>query len=192
MAHTDTETPGLYTSVGTVNLLTVNNEPGVFPKFEFDIIFYELVPHKAEFRFPEDVHFKTIPALIKYLNQKCRHIFHEITLPTGNSAKKITFKMSTRIFRIKFNGGLNFILGFYECEFVMINPKQLITSDHALNPSTYTADLVPQLDRGVKNMYIYASCCAPVYVGHAQVPLLKNIFVDASHDASIHGYARNH
>ena len=29
MAHTDTETPGLYTSVGTVNLITVYNEPGV-------------------------------------------------------------------------------------------------------------------------------------------------------------------
>ena len=40
-------------------------------------------------------------------------------------------------------------------------------------------------------MYIYANICKPIHVGHQRAPLLKNIFVDASTDANIHGHARN-
>ena len=101
------------------------------------------------------------------------------------------FKMGDKVYRIKFNGGLNFVLGFYESEFKMLNPNQLKTVEASVNLSTYQADIAPQLNRGVKNMYIYVSCCAPVYLGHTRVPLLKNIFVDASQDANIHGHVRN-
>jgi len=40
-------------------------------------------------------------------------------------------------------------------------------------------------------MYIYASICQPIYVGHTLVPLLKNVFVDSSDDNKRVGHARN-
>ena len=40
-------------------------------------------------------------------------------------------------------------------------------------------------------MFIYASICQSIYVGHTQVPLLKNVFVDSSDDGKELGHARN-
>ena len=58
-------------------------------------------------------------------------------------------------------------------------------------PFKVTSTEPPQLHRGVINMYIYASICQPIHVGHTQVPLLKNIFVDSSKDGIVVGHARN-
>lgn len=41
-------------------------------------------------------------------------------------------------------------------------------------------------------MFIYASICQPIYVGHTLVPLLKNVFVDAKDDIRELGHARNY
>ncbi|HAN73255.1 MAG TPA: hypothetical protein DCQ63_02390 [Planktothrix sp. UBA8402] len=155
------------------------------------IYLYNFRPAVSEFKFPNDQTFKTPALLFTYLQENCKAVFNEITATTAASNKRMIFTMGNKVFRIKFNGGLNFVLGFYESEFKMVNPDQLKTYNANANPSTYQADLPPQLNRGVKNIYIYASCCAPVYVGHTRVPLLKNIFVDASQDANIQGHVRN-
>ena len=184
--------PGKFELIGTKNIRDTYHSVGAYKGTEVvvDIYFYDFKPDKSEFKFPSDKSFATVPALFTYLREDCKVVFSEIT-STATGAKRMIFKMGDKVFRIKFNGGLNFVLGFYESEFRMLNPSQLKIVKGAVNPSTYQADIAPQLNRGVKNMYIYASCCAPVYVGHTRVPLLKNIFVDASQDANIHGHVRN-
>ena len=178
---------GVYQLTGSKNLYDV-----VGAHFQIEltirIYFHDFTPVVNVFKFPSDQTFTTVAQLLTYLRENCKTVFSEITANTG---KKMIFSMGNKVSRVKFNGGLNFILGFYESEFKMVNPNQLKIANDISNPSSYQADIAPQLNRGVKNMYIYASCCAPVYVGHTRVPLLKNIFVDASHDGNIHGHVRN-
>jgi hypothetical protein len=156
-----------------------------------DISFHDIRPKVSEFRFPSDHTFTSSAQLYTYLKEKCKDIFSDVAAHSSGRSAKMAFFMANKVYRIKFTGGLNFVLGFYENEFKMVNPSQLRTAGDAMNPSTYQSDIAPQLNRGVKHMYIYASCCAPVYVGHTRVPLLKNIFVDASQDADIKGHVRN-
>ena len=189
---TETEN-GYYQLVGTKDIHEALKDDNKYSAREtrVQIFLYSFRPAVSEFKFPSDITFKTPALLFTYLQENCKAVFSEITSTTAASNKRMIFTMGNKVFRIKFNGGLNFVLGFYESEFKMLNPSQLKTFKANANPSSYQADLSPQLNRGVKNIYIYASCCAPVYVGHTRVPLLKNIFVDASQDANIQGHVRN-
>ena len=185
-----TETaPGKNQLVGATDLRILMGRT-ILVQHAVTVYFYGFTPAVTVFKFPSDQTFTSAALLFTYLRENCKAIFSDVT-STTSGAKRMIFTMGNKVFRIKFNGGINFVLGFYESEFKMVNPNQLKTSKDAVNPSTYQADIAPQLNRGVKNMYIYASCCAPVYVGHTRVPLLKNIFVDASQDANIHGHVRN-
>lgn len=180
---------GVYQLIGSKNLHEVVGTLYQIP-LTISVNVFDFAPEISVFKFPTDKTFTTPLLLFTYMREQCKAVFSDISVTT-TAAKKMIFTMGNKVFRIKFNGGINFVLGFYESEFKMLNPHQLKTAKDAVNPSTYQADIPPQLNRGVKNMYIYASCCAPVYVGHTRVPLLKNIFVDAGQDANIHGHVRN-
>ena len=88
----------------------------------------------------------------------------------------MTFKPS--VIEIELCGGLHFAMGLTRAIFRV--PDVEIISKQP-----------PQLHRGVVNMYIYVSICQPIYVGHSLVPLLKNVFIDASDDDKQLGHARN-
>lgn len=159
-------------------------------KFQFSVNIHTLNRAKKIYNFPEDKKLATGSALVSYIKNHCKDIFHEIDLQTSN--KRVYFQMGTRVSRIKFFGGLNFVLGFYNDTFVSkISPNGFDELHQDRDTTIYKADVLPQLRRGVKNMYIYASCCQPVVVGHARVPLLKNVFIDASKDGNQHGHMRS-
>ena len=144
--------------------------------------FYELAPTKGEFKFPKDIGFPSAEEFAKYLKQMCNHIFQSIDV-----ANHFAFKMQTDVYRIKLNNRLNFILGYKESEFGEVYNNNLINTTFYLNNTSYQAEYPPQMNRAVENMYIYASCCAPMYVGCTVVPLLKNIIVDHRPISRSHG-----
>lgn len=86
----------------------------------------------------------------------------------NESTSQICFKVGEEVTRIKFLNGLNTILGFKEREFDCEHDKE------------FCANFEPQLNRGLNNMYIYASICQPIQVGHTRVPLLKSIWIDVN------------
>jgi len=80
-----------------------------------------------------------------------------------NDDGRLEFQLKGNVTRIKLHQGLHRILG----------SKQSVIED-----SKFIADYVPQLNRGIDHMYVYASCCATTRVGDVKVPLLRNIFIE--------------
>ena len=145
------------------------------------------------FTFPNDVFFNTVKDFVDYLKSKCANIFKDVSLVSKQNVLKL--KLVNTIYSITFLGGLNFALGFSNYKFddddgrlreKMRNP--LLT----LDSTTLSGDFPPQLYRGVQNMYIYASICQPIFVGHSSVPLLKNVFVDIPVNDKGLGSVRNY
>ena len=109
--------------------------------------------------FPEATRWDTVVELLQGMQKQFSHIFDEIKLHDG----KIMLVKKKEVQSIQFLNGFNFVLGF--------------TQTHLTN-KTEIANMPPQLNRGINNMYVYASICSPIQVGHVRVPLLKSIFVD--------------
>ena len=82
-------------------------------------------------------------------------------------------------------------MGFTKSVFRVPDVEILKKFKHDPPLTTIVSKDPPQLHRGVMNMYIYASICQPIYVGHTLVPLLKNVFIDSSDDNKRVGFARN-
>ena len=153
-----------------------------------EVIFYHRHPHNKTFRFDRDVHLSTAKQVETFLRDKCQDIFK---MTASDQGKRLSFQLAKEIFHVRFYGGLNFVLGYRETDFSSDTAKHnfekfLIDQD----PTIYRADFAPQFKRGVKNIYIYASCCEAIHVGHTKVPLLRNIFVDATKDVDKHGHVR--
>jgi hypothetical protein len=175
-------TEGNYRLIGNKNMENLLQDTQTNEKhLPLTCHFYQLKLTKGEFKFPKDIGFVSAEEFAKYLKQMCNHIFQGIDV-----GMHFVFKMKMDVYRIKFNSGLNFILGYKETEFCDVS-NNWTYSDFYLNNISYHADYPPQMIRGVENMYIYASCCAPVYVGRTIVPLLKNIIVDHSPISRSHG-----
>ena len=121
--------------------------------------------------------------MVKYMKKYCKDVFQKIDI--NPSTHKISFILQKNISSIRLTNGLNFVLGFQNVSFYPGNLRE------SKRP-TYVAEFRPQLKRGIMNMYIYASICRPIYVGHTMVPLLKNVFIDSSKDADTEGHARNY
>ena len=86
-----------------------------------------------------------------------------------NSEGLVVFHVKKHINRIEFWNGLHHAIGF---------TQSTINRQEWTDRIEYTAEYVPQINRGVDHMYIYASCCANVRVGDVQVPLLRNFFIE--------------
>ena len=137
---------------------------------------------------------QTTDDLIAYLKQNCSVIFSEIQ---ADSRGRIQLTLNQNISHVELRNGLHYVLGF-DKPVLQVSAEALMRMQHpTLSPfssaaaAEHTAEYVPQLKRGFMSMYIYASICKPIYVGHTCVPLLKNVFIDTSADADENGSARN-
>ena len=159
-------------------------------KYQFLIevnTFYYSIQSKY-YMFPKDKNFKLETELVNYIQANCvPSIFHSIAY----NSKRVQFTFSSKTYYLKFFGGFNFTLGFDQQEFWSSKRAELQSPLLDRDPFVFKAPFDVQLNRGVQNMYIYASICAPLRVGHTWVPLLKNIFVDTSKDADRKGHARS-
>ena len=147
---------------------------------------YKFTNVRNHFHFPEDKTFDQSSHLVNYIKTKGGNIFSNIQF----IKTRVKFQMGHRVHRVKFNGGLNFILGYEDDNFV--SDTKLNCTDISTNPKEYLANHTPQLHRGIMNMFIYANICKPIYVGHCLVPLLKNVFIDSSDDGKKTGHSRNY
>jgi hypothetical protein len=130
--------------------------------------------------FPEDRKFDTVTELVDFMNAHCKDVFEEVIFNPKSS--RISLNCKSNVIRFDMYYGLNYVLGF----------QKTIYRARSGIPLSVTGDFEPQLNRGIVNMYIYASICRPIYVGHTQVPLLKNVFIDSSKDSNDEGHARNY
>lgn len=194
----------LYYLIGVVNFLEriekVEKEIEEYPlkmikiKYKIDnvkVIIYHYWLQKFSISFPEDKSFTSVEELIEYMNNgSLREVIHSVDY----SAERYRIKIILQPFiqEVHFTNGLNYVLG-YDL------PMREHHSDKSIFLPTYSPPKVkwyavhpPQIRRGITNMFVYASICKPIHVGHTQVPLLKNVFIDSSNDANESGAARNY
>ena len=81
---------------------------------------------------------------------------------------RICLTVAVVIYKFKLLNNLKRVLGFSQDSFTCINKK------------TFCAENEPQLIYELSNMYVYASILEPIRVGHALVPLLKNVYIDTT------------
>ena len=84
--------------------------------------------------------------------------------------RKICFTVKTDIYKFKLWNNPNRVLGFVQDSFTCSSQKNFC----AVND--------PKLVYQISNMFVYASFLSPIRVGHMQVPLLKNIYIDTTKD----------
>ena len=141
------------------------------------------------FSFAKDRRFQKPDDFVKYLAENCSEIFTDVQYKEFEN--RIALTLRPRIVEIQLCGGLHFALGFTNSIFRVPNVESLKNFQYPPPLTTIVSKEPPQLHRGVMNMYIYASICQPIYVGHTLVPLLKNVFVDSSDDNKRAGHAIN-
>ena len=144
---------------------------------------------KYTFHFGKDREFQTSQDFVKYIADNCSVIFENITY--DETTNRIALTLRDTIVEVELCGGLHFALGFTKAILCDPDPESRKNLLPYRPPTTLFSKRSPQLHRGVMNMFIYASICEPIYVGHTRVPLLKNVFVDASDDIKNVGHARN-
>jgi hypothetical protein len=129
------------------------------------------VTHDETFHFPKFYTFLDTADMISQIRdvEGFRRIVPSISI--DKSTNKICLKFANDIRYVKFLNGLNVILGLEENEFDFHFPSEL--------SQCYTMH-IPQLNRGLNNMYVYASICKDIQVGHCRVPLLKSIWIDVN------------
>lgn len=123
----------------------------------------------------EHVSFSTLDELTQYLHRKCMLIFHNVT----HDGSKIHLTMHSTVNKVEFLNDLHFVLGLSNNNFRDESAKMI----QGVTPVN--------LARGVMNMFIYASICEPIFVGHVLAPLLKHVFIDCSKDESNNYAAKN-
>lgn len=82
--------------------------------------------------------------------------------------QRIELEIHEKVFQVRFLNNFNYVMGFANKKLKFEYKKRFV------------ADYSPQLNRGLNHMYIYASICAPIQVGHTRVPLLKSIWLDVN------------
>lgn len=117
---------------------------------------------------------QNIDQLLASIKETFSNVFAKIEVDSSSNGR-IKFELNKEITSVRFLNGLNFVLGF---------------SRTKLTNATEVADFPPQLNRGLTHMYVYASICAPIQVGHMRVPLLKSIWLDLAKSYS-HDEVRN-
>jgi len=113
--------------------------------------------------FRKAVHWNDVAELVTALHETFREIFDNVQFL--EASQRIQLHLKPIITSIRFLGGLNLILGFSQISYA----NAILTSDFA-----------PHLNRGLNNLYVYASICAPIQVGHSRVPLLRSVWVNVN------------
>lgn len=164
----------------------------LFPGIKAIVYLFSL--EKYAFSFPEDKSFLTVIEMVKYLKTgNFQKVFQDVNF---NEAKnRMEIKLHDFIQDVHLINGLNYVLGFddpHVHRFYPVDKYHFLPGSLKRYSTDWVATHPPQLHRGISNMFVYASICKPVYVGHTQVPLLKNVFIDSSNDANEKGSARNY
>ncbi len=157
--------------------------------FTIRIAVYKYKMLSNRFNFNKNLSFQTAKELVDYMRDNCRNIFGNIIIDTDN---KIKVSFQHFVVSISFLKGLHYVLGFKNSTIYAGSVEDLsyplVTNEY----QSVKADFLPQLRRGIINMYIYASICKPINVGHTLVPLLKNVFINSTDDSNENGHARNY
>jgi len=144
-------------------------------------------PREYVYTFGSNVTFSKVSELIAYIAKSCKDIFFKFESTAKKGAGKVRFQTNWDIYEIEFLNGLHFVLGF-EVEKFSNDTKEVITQRKIMDE---TAKYIAQLKRGNTNMYIYASICQPIRIGHSMAPILKNVHVDMSNDFEV-GHSRHY
>ena len=144
---------------------------------------------KYKFNFGKDREFQKPQDFVRYLAENCTIIFENVKYDEPTNRISLTFRDT--IVEVEICGGLHFAMGFTKS--ILRDPDPESRKNFlVMQPlTTFVSKRPPQLHRGVMNMFIYASICQPIYVGHTQVPQLKNVFVNSTDDGKELGHARN-
>jgi hypothetical protein len=130
------------------------------------------------FNFDENVHWNSPTEMAISFLSNIPEVFKFFKY--DRDSNRMQFVMQPNIISISLMGGLNFVLGFNQSYHNNIDgygkPKEFIFAEHS-----------PQLDRGINNLYIYSSICAPIQVGDVRVPLLKSVWLDINKRVSKFG-----
>ncbi len=118
-----------------------------------------------EFLFRRELTWDTSEAMVSDVSKELKNMVKKITY---DSAERIRLDFDENVYAMEFLNGFNLVMG-YEKRYYEIS-----------SPTTLTAEHAPQLRRGINNMYIYASVCAPIQVGDVLVPLLKSIWLNVN------------
>lgn len=141
------------------------------------------------FRFPYEMRFENISDMLKYIKEKCSHIFFDIGLQENSN--KVYFMMQKNVYSVFFDGDLNYTLGFQRKKYNALNFVSYVGKEEQRDKSVFNSFYLPRLYRDVQNMHIYANICKPMHVGHNSVPLLKNIFDNSIENMTTHiGFRR--
>jgi hypothetical protein len=124
----------------------------------------------VDVNFNEHVIFQNVNDLVNYIKEKCSDAFVNVS---HEADQKINITIKQNVSKLEFLNNLHFVLGFHDNvhEFTITKENKEIKGNEA-----------PHLSRGALNMFIYASICEPVFVGHVLAPLLKHVFIEAAKD----------
>lgn len=143
-------------------MLKVENSAGT--SGDFDLVYW-FSPSDNVYAFPFP-QVKTTEQLVNVMKTLSKLAIESVEIVDAGLVKMSFLK---DIQSVKMLHGLNYVCGFR---------KNFYTRTDNEKPFILTADYVPQLNRGIDHMYIYASCCAPTRVGDAEVPLLRHFFIE--------------
>lgn len=145
--------------------------------------------------FDEEKSFLSTNEMVTFLNDQFSPTYAKFKNDESTNYK-LQVKVHHCVSRIHLMNGFNYVLGFanpiYEDPDWSNRMNMMEVVRDTLIPKSWNADEPIQLHRGITSLYVYASICQPIYVGHTQAPLLKNVFIDSSNDANKEGVARNH
>lgn len=142
------------------------------------------------------IFFKTIKKvittkdLVEFISKECKDIFDTMETVGYDESLRVHFIAKQDIFEVSLLNGLHFVLGFNDMTYHK-ETSEILYESAKFNQIEQTGDYIPQMNRGNTNMFIYASICKPIHVGHSLVPLLKNIHIDISNDFQL-GSSRNY
>jgi len=173
------------------NLLHIKRDP--FRRYEMyiDLLTENIELQSRRYEISDDIELDTPLQLKSYFKKTYPDVFYKIKFKLPNNEKydrKFAFIMGLGVYYLKFYGGLNFTLGYKNDTFESSKGmKGLMQTFLATYDDTeFMADNEPNLKRGVRNIFVYASICSPIQVGHIRAPLLRNIVVDMSKERYSH------
>ena len=134
---------------------------GIYLKY-----FSEQLNGTNEKRFSGEQHWSSVDDMIGAMRVYFSDIFKSLQCD-DDGKKVVSFALKDNVVDLKFLNGFNFVLGF----------DKVCIKKHT-NADIFTALYPAQLERGLSNIYVYASVCRPIRVGDAKVPLLKSIWLD--------------
>ena len=126
------------------------------------------------FHFDRDFYWSNPKEMMVAIHKELPIVFKNVVY--DQIKDRISFEMEYNILGIRFLKGLNFVLGFEDDFYNNVGKNNV--GKTIVGVGVVPGDHPPQVNRGINNMYIYASICQPIQVGDSTVPLLKSVWID--------------